>query len=533
MKKLITILFFFAAITSHTATYYVSTTGNDGTGDGSIGNPWLTLYKATNTVTSGNTIHVNAGTYTETLTSILATGVNIEGDGITSIIKASFSTVYQMIIRGVSVEGTNGNQSISNLKFDGQSATSWAIQIQGRSNVSINNCTFINFAQRGVVWGGREDNGDAEPTIYATGNTFHHNTMTNCSSFDGTYGYGCLSIGGQNGMLIHDNSIINTGSTPGWPIKLWNDGFLDGCKIYNNTLKRPPFPYQINGTSNYFDFCIEFFNQRGLEIYGNIIEGSIDLNYQTKGSYDYSVWIHDNIFGRDTQAAHGETGIWLEFQTENCIIEDNVFKSISQPIMFSLRPASFMNDILIQRNVAYNIAQTDGTRSGHAIGIIVNDESTNYSASNWFVYNNTFLALDGADAPYYGISIPGGNTSTNIKVINNVVNNFNYFVMNCDYGGHVNGLEIKNNDLYNNGSSNGINFDNGSATAYTNSGNISVDPDLNVSHQPNVGSPLIDAGINVGLPYNGSAPDIGFYETGTPPPASTEGFKIKMKIKFG
>ena len=42
-----------------------------------------------------------------------------------------------------------------------------------------------------------------------------------------------------------------------------------------------------------------------------------------------------------------------------------------------------------------------------------------------------------------------------------------------------------------------------------------------------------NAGINVGLPYNGSAPDIGFYETGTPPPASTEGFKIKMKIKFG
>src|SRR5690606_6389363 len=114
----------------------------------------------------------------------------------------------------------------------------------------------------------------------------------------------------------------------------------------------------------------------------------------------------------------------------------------------------------------YNIAQTDGTRSGHAIGIIVNDNSTNYSASNWFVYNNTFLALDGDDAPFFGISIPGGNTTTNVKIINNVVTNFNYQVMTCDYGSHVNGLDIKNNDLYNNGSSNAINFDNGSATGY-------------------------------------------------------------------
>lgn len=522
--------FFFVA-TSHAATYYVSTTGNDATGDGSIGNPWLTLYKATSTVTSGNTIHVNAGTYIETLTSTLAVGVSIEGDGVASIIKTTFSTTYQPIIEIVNSEGTVGNQHISNLKFDGNSTTSWAIHIQGMSNFSIHDCTFLNFVQRGVVWGGRADNSDNPPTVYATGNTFYNNTMTNCASFDGTYGYGSLNIGGQTGMLIYGNSIINTGGTTGWPIKLWNDGYLKGVKIYNNTLKRPPFPYQYNGISNYFDFCIEFFNQQGLEIYGNIIEGSIDLNYQTKGSYDYSVYIHDNIIGRDAQAQHCETGIWLEFQTENCIIENNTFKNISQPIMFSLRPASFMNDITIQKNVAYNIAQTDGTRSGHAIGIIVNDESTNYSASNWFVYNNTFLALDGADAPFFGISIPGGNSSTNIKVINNVVNNFNYQVMTCDYGGHVNGLDIKNNDLYNNGSSNAINFDNGSATGYVNSGNINSDPDLNVSHQPNVGSPLIDAGINVGLPYNGSAPDIGFYETGTAP-SGGNGFKVKQKIKF-
>lgn len=49
------------------AIYYVSKTGNDTTGDGSLGNPWLTIVKAKNTVSaSGNhTVNIGAGTYAE------------------------------------------------------------------------------------------------------------------------------------------------------------------------------------------------------------------------------------------------------------------------------------------------------------------------------------------------------------------------------------------------------------------------------------------------------------------------------------
>ena len=52
------------------ATWYVATDGSDSTGNGAIGTPWKTLYKALNctgacTVQPGDTVQLRAGTYNE------------------------------------------------------------------------------------------------------------------------------------------------------------------------------------------------------------------------------------------------------------------------------------------------------------------------------------------------------------------------------------------------------------------------------------------------------------------------------------
>ncbi len=47
------------------ATYYVRKAGNDTTGDGSTGNPWLTLSKAMTVIAAGDTVNVGDGTYEE------------------------------------------------------------------------------------------------------------------------------------------------------------------------------------------------------------------------------------------------------------------------------------------------------------------------------------------------------------------------------------------------------------------------------------------------------------------------------------
>jgi hypothetical protein len=59
------VLVAFSATASAATTWYVSTTGNDISGDGSAGNPWKTITYALTQVSAGDTIIVGPGTYVE------------------------------------------------------------------------------------------------------------------------------------------------------------------------------------------------------------------------------------------------------------------------------------------------------------------------------------------------------------------------------------------------------------------------------------------------------------------------------------
>ena len=60
-------------------TYYIDPAGDDGTGDGSSGNPWLTIAHAHTTASGGDTIIVNDGTYTW-LDQTFAKALTIQGE---------------------------------------------------------------------------------------------------------------------------------------------------------------------------------------------------------------------------------------------------------------------------------------------------------------------------------------------------------------------------------------------------------------------------------------------------------------------
>lgn len=523
MRLLFIILFLFAW-SANATTYYISPSGNDATGTGAIGNPWQTLYKAcTSVTTTGDIIHVNAGTYTETSQCLLSVGVSIEGDGITSILKNNITTDWiSLLLLSSASEATDGNQHISNVKFDGQFTTgatgsAVGIEVIGRKNVSIHDITMVDFRMRGIIFAGRTDNTDAAPTTYATGNTIYNCTITNCAEFNHplTAGFGCVNIGGQEGMTIHDN-VISQDSRPngynGWPIKYYNGGYLRALRIYNNTLNKI-LNYTYLGGDNW-DFAIELFRESGLEIDHNTINGgSIDINYQTKGGYAYAAWLHDNIISMPSQNTYTQTGITVEVDNDGVIIERNVIDKVSVGILFTPRLGNVIKNITIRNNLITNIGLAEG--AGAAINF---GGTTNNYFDSIDIYNNTLL--ESSTSPtWFGIILPSNTTSgysKNINIKNNIMNGavtsavvIESSTVATDF------LNISYNDFYNNGTDSLV-LNGGAATPtnYTSTNLLHVNPYFGTSGYKLVaGSTLVDAGTNVGLPYIGTAPDINWTDT--------------------
>lgn len=495
--------------------YYISTTGNDISGNGTQSSPWKTLYKATSTVTSpGNIIHVNAGTYLETQVSNLAVGVSLEGEGVTSVIQCTVTTDWTAILSLSSNNlATDGNQSISYLKFDGRNLSSfWAVNIYNRKNVSMHHCSVINFKDRGVIFGNGQggDNANNAPSVYATGNSFHDNDVRNCAAYNtanGVYGRGCLNIGGQQGMLIYNNYISQTERPQGyngWPIKYWNGGFLNGCKIYNNVLdKIMNHSYNGNGA---WDFAIELFWVQGLEISNNIMTGGgVDLNYQDKGNYAYSAWIHHNTVKMPVQAVQMQTGVTLEYQSESVIVEDNIFDKVTIGVNYTPRPGSNITNNIIRRNLMTNVAD---------MFIAFGDGGSNMSNTNLEISNNTMVKTNN-NSGWWGISLPHINSGTcaNIVVKNNII-------IGSASGGitqyspvGINGLQIINNDMFNNGNNNVPVFSNAPLpNPYTYANNLFVAAGF-------VSATDYHLAANSPLKGKGSdGQDIGCYVGNTPPP---------------
>jgi hypothetical protein len=88
------------------STWYIATTGNDSTGDGSSGNPWATPAKAASVAAVDDTVMVAAGTYTLPATNITVSGINWIGAGwATTIWAGANNNFYWTLHQGGSWTG--------------------------------------------------------------------------------------------------------------------------------------------------------------------------------------------------------------------------------------------------------------------------------------------------------------------------------------------------------------------------------------------------------------------------------------------
>lgn len=531
MKLLFSILLFIITLASQAGIKYVAASGGDNGNDGSSGSPWATLAYAVTAVTSGDTIYMQAGTHTINTTVNIPVGVHITGSGITSVISSTVSTLWQTTFLLKSATGTNGNQTISNLKFDGNATIAKsAIDVYGRSNVIIHDCFFYDFFTNAIMFDGSENYQQTPPSTYATGNKAYNNTIINCSDYPlEDNGSGAILMGGQDGLEIHDCYISQTTRDlrrNGYNIKFTSWGFNKGFKIYNNTLIRSEDASTGDLGGVYWPFSIELWHtQGGAEIYNNTMTGGIDVGgggtyiCLITGTYDYGIKIYGNTIG-GTSIVDASVGIFLECNTDGAIIERNTFKNLYDGIRITPGTRGEQVDTAENHHISYNIFNDISY-----YGIRFINGTTGAYADSIDILNNVFYSSNAINN-LIGIGLLTVGTTTNLNVSNNIIMGFDLAPMfaNGAAGQTMDKINISNNLMYGNGNSNAPLFSSLTPTNYTYANNVINDnPDFTTAGSDFTlaeGSPAIDAGLDVGLttdyrnyvvPAN-STPDIGAYE---------------------
>jgi hypothetical protein len=540
MRKLLIWAFLCFSFTLSATTYYIDPSGSD-SNNGSSTSPWKSLsYACSKATASGDIIHVNAGTYTETSQSVLAAGVSIAGDGrANTIITLTWNTSGTSpeengaLQLGSGSPNTNGNQTISNITLDGNNwNTKIAIIVLDRSNVTIHDCTIRNFDLGGINFY------NSGISTHNENNTFYNSTITDCGRRGGL---GAFNFKCQKNLTVHDNVFTNTGRSQGSNgnivYNVW--GYSERFVFYNNICTKPVY----DGGS--WNFHMEVWDvQGGYEYYGNTFNGgecAIDISSPSKdqgaighhkGSYSYSHYIHNNTFQYASKYPKGDNDR-IAVQFEDCYINDvivayNHFLRTPQPITFTMgsNDGGPYNNIAINYNIFEDIGYGDG---GFASCVYLRGDSPvadyrNIDFNNNVVKGGTNGSVNAAFAIFTTGQVEG------LAIRNNIIENCNkaWLYTDNNFGtGHVFHLTAANNLLYNNANNNTISdpsnmIDGATSNIVNNILNSNPNYVSATDFHLLPGSPAIGKGLSIsGLTadYTGTTvknpPSIGAYESGS------------------
>lgn len=285
-----------SAITTFAAEYHVTTTGNDSTGDGSIGNPWATPYAAEK-LNSGDTLYIHAGTYS--VNGGVSSGVQVvSGTTITNypgdrpfLDTGSSPTGPTFVVNG------DSNVTISGMKIRGM------IWLDGgASNITIEN---------NEVYGGGQTADDFGCLFFTAGVTTNHSNITirnnyfhdnsnqvssrnspilqlydtdtiviEYNTFENSADSAIRLKDDQNDVVIRYNFFLNSG---GADIEGGNQDQGYNVDIYNNVMVRNKANFRFGSiaTESYLD---------NWNIYNNTIVGPINGIIASNTSQNINVW---------------------------------------------------------------------------------------------------------------------------------------------------------------------------------------------------------------------------------------------------
>ena len=496
---------------SYAAEYYVSLNGNDGSGDGSSDRPWRTLQHAVSKVPAnqGHTIKIQAGTFVESAYINVPAGVNIEGAGIgitvlkpsSNLYHQSYAWIFDKFL--ISFQGGTGNQKISGLTIDGVSKQLYGgIVVNGRNSVVIENVR-VQYTYFTGIW--MWVTNDCRVTKVQ---------LKDCAWGSSNGASGALQIS-QSERLEVDHMDIDEGT--GQAVDAVGAGKMYYLKMHDNRFSvNPQGNWQTPGGVTVPNICVEFYNVdlKGCEVYNNYFDNNFSIamdepKFATPTGIQ-TIRVYNNTFDLITRAKG--SGHCIELTLHDAEVDHNHLWGGSTAIAnwdASANPHT-MHNWKIHHNTFYGV-------SSYYPSAIIN--MYRHGVDKADIYNNT-VELSGSSTVNF-IEVNNGGIARNVKIENNLI-----IDSNTSYQWYPNKfISLVNNALMENATARN-NFVQkmsiGSVGGVSYSGNLSGDPMINKTgnkpspyYELKSGSPLINAGVNYGGTFAGSAPDIGAFEFGS------------------
>jgi hypothetical protein len=462
-------------------TYYVKKTGNDGSGDGSDPNPWLTITYALSQATTNDTIYVYSGTYVEVV-RIQDNGVTVEAPaGQTVIIDGGWDLNYPCTV----------GLPTGDHYADGSSTFYKAmVELEG-DDVTFKNFTVRNSRGRGILIEGDRCLVEDCESYNAFNNGLHFHEVNVGDAEDVLVYNTCLQ------RLDPDNPTATEANPSGdWPVAVncrrGTDVTLTRVTSHSNQGEG----INLGGTRSSAYNCVSY-NNRALNLYmqqaySPIADGCL-VFCTSDATYGPSPGI---VIANEYQFA-GAAGDG--HRIVNCIV-----MNCRDNIAFWSQDKGALNDVVIANNILIN-AQTNVAQSKVGQCLQVDTPASGYAHSNTLIHSNIIVQTDTSNGES-ALLWPG--PTTGVTFSNNA--------WNSTPASQFRGA----GDIYTFTLSEFVNAGSGIL------GTAVADPD---NYMPATGASTIDAGrtpSDVATDFDGNprggSPDIGAYEddggaTGPPP----------------
>ncbi len=516
-----------AASTAMAATYYVSTSGNDGN-NGSSSSPWRSLSHATSVAKArGDVINVLAGEYTDNNTCILAQGVSIKGAGSgKTTIRTSAGTYIRAENSGTPV--IDGSNSVTGIRFIG-SGSNTGISSVGRSNQTFSHNSFEGFHKPIVVHG--------KPYTWTA----------NCGGKKPSSSAGYCDDDARTSTQPNDNEWARN-------IKINNNKVVNGL-IQPSTIKDSEIGYNVIDNRSTLKSCLgdlgmwwdnvdihdnELYTQTiswdVIAIEAWMVQGNTRFrNNKTNGWFSiiknpngtnkpYSWQIVNNVFSSDVPVGVGSAGVRAAieacFHVENVLIAGNYVENTGSNRTYQHGIGVWGYGINRNFHIRNNVF-----RNMRSDGIMISSADTHaqiFDGDDIYVYNNVFDNCNNGNSQALYIDDGVGDVD-NVFFKNNIVISAANAVL-VRAGHSVSNVQVTHNMLHNANAAKDL----GSGAFSAVSNNYTEQPQFDLTgnkpypfYKPASDKcNLVNRGTNVGLPFSGTAPDLGAYEYTTIAPPS-------------